>query len=281
MSTAIARRNGAAELTFSELLSLSEQLARSNFFGVKDGAQALAKILAGREMGFAPVASLMGVHLIQGRPTISAGLMASAVKGSGKYDYRIHWEPGNAVNNGETTGCQVEFFQQGQRVGHSTFTLADAERAGLAGKDVWKQYRRNMLFARALSNGVRWYCPDVFQGSVYTPEELGAEVDEEGNAVNVVVPERIETVEKPSAEYVAEFEPDRALEDEPLPRRERLRRQWMALEKQAIEAGVPFQRPTRNSTDQEIFVASEQLAEAINHAAEAQRRAQPALVGGK
>jgi hypothetical protein len=36
----------------------------------------------------------------------------------------------------------------------------------------------NMLFARAISNGVRWHCPDVFMGSVYTPDEMGAKVNE-------------------------------------------------------------------------------------------------------
>jgi hypothetical protein len=29
-----------------------------------------------------------------------------------------------------------------------------------------------MLFARAISNGVKWYTPDVFSGPVYTPEEF-------------------------------------------------------------------------------------------------------------
>jgi hypothetical protein len=38
-----------------------------------------------------------------------------------------------------------------------------------------------MLFARAMSNGVRWFCPDVFSGNtVYTPDELGAETDDNG-----------------------------------------------------------------------------------------------------
>jgi hypothetical protein len=30
-----------------------------------------------------------------------------------------------------------------------------------------------MLYARALSNGAKWYCPDVFGGPIYTPDELG------------------------------------------------------------------------------------------------------------
>lgn len=29
------------------------------------------------------------IHIIQGKPTIGAGLIASTVKGSGKYDYKV------------------------------------------------------------------------------------------------------------------------------------------------------------------------------------------------
>jgi hypothetical protein len=55
-----------------------------------------------------------------------------------------------------------------------------------------------MLFARAMSNGVRWYCPDVTNGNaVYTPEELGAEVDEDGNVIDgdYSIPEQVEQPE--------------------------------------------------------------------------------------
>lgn len=42
------------------------------------------------------------------------------------------------------------------------------------------------MFARAMSNGVRWFCPDVFFGAaVYTPDELGAAVDAEGNVIDL------------------------------------------------------------------------------------------------
>jgi hypothetical protein len=43
-----------------------------------------------------------------------------------------------------------------------------------------------MLFARAMSNGCRWFTPDIFLGAaVYTPEELGATVDEDGNVIEI------------------------------------------------------------------------------------------------
>jgi len=65
-----------------------------------------------------------------------------------------------------------------ESIGKSEFTAADAAKAGTQNMG---KFPRNMLFARAMSNGVRWYCPDVFSGnSVYTPEELGARTDDEG-----------------------------------------------------------------------------------------------------
>ena len=50
--------------------------------------------------------------------------------------------------------------------------MEDARRAGLENKFIWKQYPRNLLFARALTNGARWYCAEIFGGAVYTREEL-------------------------------------------------------------------------------------------------------------
>jgi hypothetical protein len=44
------------------------------------------------------------------------------------------------------------------------------------------KFPANMLFARAISNGVKWFTPDVFQGPVYVPEEMGGVVTEETEA---------------------------------------------------------------------------------------------------
>lgn len=159
-------------------------LAVSGYFDAKgDGVVAIAqlatKILAGRELGFGPFAAARGIYIIKGTPAISANLMASAVKGSGRYDYR--------VRELTDTNVSIEFFQvlaSGKRepLGVSSFSAADAKKAGTQNMD---RFPRNMLFARAMSNGVRFYCPDVFAGNaVYVPEELGANVDDDGNVVN-------------------------------------------------------------------------------------------------
>lgn len=160
-------------------------LAASGFFNAQDGitgmAQVAAKILAGRELGFGPFAAVNGIHIIQGKPAIGANLMAAAVRAHPRYDYRVKELTDKA--------CELEFLDNGKVAGTSRFTTEDATAAELSsGKNAatWKKYARNMLFARAMSNGVRWYAPDIFTGNVvYVPEELGAEVDGEGNVIEV------------------------------------------------------------------------------------------------
>jgi hypothetical protein len=142
-------------------------------------AQMCVKVLAGRELGFGPFASVNGIHVVKGKPAVSANLMAAAVKGNPRYDYRVRQMDNDAVS--------LEFFEfvDGKResLGLSTFTKQDAAKAGTQNMD---KFGRNMMFARAMSNGVKWFCPDVFDGNaVYVPEELGATVDGDGNVIDV------------------------------------------------------------------------------------------------
>jgi hypothetical protein len=149
-----------------DILQLGRAMASSGFFkDAQRASQAIVKILAGRELGFGPVASMVGVHIIKDKVSLSANLMAAAIKRTGRYNYRLREH--------SATACCIEFFEGGESVGVSEFTMQDATQAGLLSNPTWKSYPRNMLFARAMSNGARWYCPDVFGGPVYTPEELG------------------------------------------------------------------------------------------------------------
>lgn len=193
----------ASDLNLDELQRMAKMMVASGYFdAAKDPTQAVAqmaiKIMAGREMGYGPFASVQGIHVIQGKPTVAANLMAAAIKNHPRYNYKIRKMQNDCVS--------IEFFENGESVGVSEFTQSDAQAAGLLGKDIWKKFPRNMLFSRALSNGVRWYCPDVFDGNaVYTPEELGATVDyetgeviEQPLAIKVVSPEVIQAEQKPT-----------------------------------------------------------------------------------
>lgn len=204
MSNELAVKNATGTLTIrsmDDLARLGNMLAASGYFtDARDAAQAGVKVLAGLEMGIGAFSAMSGIHVIEGKPSVGAGLMAAAVKRSEKYDYRVtkHTE----------TECSIDFFENAEPCGTSTFTVADAKKAGLkfttsSGKPTgWTKNPKNMLFARALSNGVRWYCPDVFSASTYTPEELGADVDGEGNIIAV------ETVEPPKVTKAKKVEPE-------------------------------------------------------------------------
>ena len=152
------------QLPIGELMNMAKAFAESGMFtDVKSAAQAIVKIQAGQEIGIPPFAAMTGIHIIQGKPTIGAGLIASRLKGSGKYDYKV-------VEASEKI-CSIDFYQGADKIGNSTFTIEDARKAGT--KNIEK-FPKNMLFARAISNGVKWYCPDVFSGPVYVPEEMTA-----------------------------------------------------------------------------------------------------------
>lgn len=172
------------QLPITEIMSIGKAFAESGMFAdIKSVAQAVVKIQAGQEIGIPPFAAMSGIHIIQGKPTIGAGLMASRVKGSGKYDYEV-------LEQSEKI-CSIDFYQGKKKLGNSTFTIEDAKKAGTKNLD---KFPKNMLFARAMSNGVKWFCPDVFASPVYTPEEMEA-VTTEDIQHETVLPELTESHE--------------------------------------------------------------------------------------
>jgi len=163
------------------ITSLSEIFAQSGYFSdARGAAQAAVKILAGRELGLPPIASMTGINIIKGKVSLSAVVMASVLKRTPGYDYKV-------VELSESI-CKIEFIHSGQSLGVSKFDMQDAKQAGLLDSGMYKKYPRNMLFARAMSNGIRWYCPEVLGGPAYTPGEIEAGADSEGedNGNNVI-----------------------------------------------------------------------------------------------
>ena len=188
MTDLVPYRNDNIIQTYAEMQDVAKTLVQSGFFQeTKSISQAVVKILAGREIGIGAFASMRGVNIIKGNPSYNANIMAAMVKGSGRYNYR--------VVTLDDTKCELLFREKvdghWENVGSSIFTVADAKKAGTQNID---KFPRNMLFARAMSNGVKWFCPDVMNGqTAYVPEEMGVEVEaDEGSYVDVTpdVPKR-------------------------------------------------------------------------------------------
>jgi len=196
--------NLPARMGLAEVQTLGALLAKSGYFqDAKDAAQACVKVLAGQELGLPPIASMMGISLIKGKVTLSANLMAALIRQHG-YDFR--------VERLEQDGCTLSFLaKDGKELGKSTFTAKDAQAAGIRG-DMYNKYPRNMYFARAISNGAKWFTPEIFGGvPVYSDGELSeseAEVVQPEPAPQPApVPARRIEEPKPAVPPPADIEP--------------------------------------------------------------------------
>lgn len=187
--------------------ALGEIIVNSGYFeDAKERDQAIVKVLAGREVGLQPIESMTGIHIIQGKISFGANMMAAAVKKHQNYDYR--------VTEHTTKECVIDFYEiiyaikgkdsTREKIGTSSFTMEEANKimhwdkkkgmnVSLSSGASWKNYPKAMLFARAMSAGVRYYCPDVFGHSpVYVPEEMGATVGEDGEPIDITPAKEIE-----------------------------------------------------------------------------------------
>lgn len=161
----------------NEIGALAESLAKSRMFKDALGTyQAFAKLLFGRDLGLSATAAMTGVHIIEGKPEIGSNLQAQMVKSyigpeGERYDYR--------VLEHSATVCEIEFSRRRDGewnvLGTSRYTMEDATKAGLALKDNYRKHPKNMLFARSLSDGVAFHCPEV-TGGIRTYHEGEIEV---------------------------------------------------------------------------------------------------------
>lgn len=132
-------------------------------------ADVIVSVLAGLELGMTPMAALRGVHVVKGKPVLAADSMVGVVLGRGVAEYFACVEESNTSVTYETKRAGAPHPQR------CTWTMEDAQRAGIAGGDNWKKYPRPMLKARCKAMLARDVYPDVLAGC-YDDDE-GAEID--------------------------------------------------------------------------------------------------------
>lgn len=166
--------------SLSDRLRYAEALAQSGLLpGAYRGrsANVLVAIETGYMLGIAPMAALHNIHIVEGKPTYSAALMAALVRKAG-HRLRVR------LVDEHTAVAELVRTDDPTFTYRATWTTQRAKEAGLLGKDVWKRYRPNMLKNRAVAEVIRDAAQDVFLGPVYTPEELGSIVDIDGDVVH-------------------------------------------------------------------------------------------------
>jgi hypothetical protein len=210
---------------------LSEVIANTEFVpkGLRGNQPAiLAAVLYGHEVGLGPMQSLAKISVIDGRPTLAAEAMRALVRRAG---HEI-W-----IEESTTTRAVVAGRRRGERVTQRvTWTLDDAKRARLAGRQNWQTYPRQMLLARAWAELCRQVFDDAIGGLAATEEieetvEDGPQVETVGE---VEAPKttrrrrRLTTAPEPepAAELEGQPEPEQS---EPEPMSDPQRRKMMAL----------------------------------------------------
>lgn len=149
----------------------------------------------GKALDVSPVTALIGIHIVDGKPTASAGLISALIRRAG---HKIRtWTEGTYEAGDLTAITTVHRSDDPEFEYRSTWTLDRAVRAGLMEKrgekyiaakpkSAWATYPENMLKARSITEVARDAAEDAVLGVHYTPEELGVDVDEAGEPVYTV-----------------------------------------------------------------------------------------------
>lgn len=139
-----------------------ELIAKSGLFGVKTPEQAIALMLVAQAEGRNPFEAARDYHIIQGRPALKADAILARFQQAGG---SVRW-----IELSDTKAVAEFSHPQGGKV-TIDWDLDRAKRAGLLGKENWRNYPRQMLRARVISEGVRTVFPGVCVGT-YTVEEV-------------------------------------------------------------------------------------------------------------
>jgi hypothetical protein len=162
----------------SDKVALAHELANAQLLPKayqKNPANLLYAIEYAEALGISPISAVTSIHVIDGKPTASAQLIAGLGRRAG-HKVRVAFDPVT-----KTATAQVIRKDDPDFVFESVWTMARAQGAGLTGKDVWRKYPDAMLKARAITEVARDAFPEALFGVVYTAEELGAvDVDEDG-----------------------------------------------------------------------------------------------------
>ena len=163
----------------AEVADLAGKIANTPFVpdGLRGSVPAVAAaILTGRELGLPPLTSLANIHVIKGKPALSASLMRALILAQGHQLETVDISDTRAVVRGRRRG-ESEWEE-------ASFTADQAKRAhiDLGG------YPQDKLYARATSRLARRKFADVIAGMPYSAEELddGLAVDTETGEVAAI-----------------------------------------------------------------------------------------------
>jgi len=204
MSTDLARVDSYTAAPLEQRMRYAQTLAAAPIIpkalrrGGPDGAiETAANVLlvfeTGSMLGLHPIAALQGIHVIEGKATLSAQLMNAQVR---KHGHTLVLEStgkvitdakGNPAPNSDYHVRATLTRGDDGTVHTSEWDYQRSLRAGLLAKDNWRNYFEGMATSRVISEVCRQGAPDALMGIVYTAEELGANVNGDGEVIDEYV----------------------------------------------------------------------------------------------
>jgi len=178
-------------MNLTDLFRLAEALVPTGFLpdAIKTPGQAVAIILAGRELGLPPMRALRSLSMVKGKVTENADSQLARFKAEG----------GRAIfETLDDTTAVLRLTHPNGDTHLETFTFEDAKRAGLLASGMYGKFPRAMLRSRAITAGLKSLGWSGAAGN-YDPDELQIDEVPHGTAQPVieVVPHRPE-VPKPT-----------------------------------------------------------------------------------
>jgi hypothetical protein len=136
-------------------------LAKSGLFGMKAPEQAIALMLVAQAEGQHPATIAQDYDIIQGKATRKTHSVMARFQAAGG---RVEWH--------ELTDLKADATFSHAQGGslRMCWTFEQAKKAGLTGKDNWKNYPRAMLRARCIAEGVRAVYPAAIGGMLVAEE---------------------------------------------------------------------------------------------------------------
>lgn len=149
-------------IPFQEMQSMAQALAVSGLFGFKRPEEAMALMLVAQAEGRHPAIVARDYHIINGKPALKADAMLARFQ-----------EAGGVVKWLVLTDAEVkaEFTHQNCGSFELSWTMAQAQSAGLTNNPTWKKFPRAMLRSRVISEGIRTALPAVLSGT-YSEDEI-------------------------------------------------------------------------------------------------------------
>ena len=144
-----------------DLSTMANAIAKSGLFGMKTPEQAMALMLVAQSENCHPATITQDYDIIQGKACRKThSVMARFQQMGGK----VEWH-----NLDEHEADATFSHPAGGRL-RIKWTFEQANRAGLTGKDNWKNYPRAMLRARCIAEGIRAVYPAAIGGMMVAEE---------------------------------------------------------------------------------------------------------------